>query len=128
MPDENTWRKLMVPALLVIDSLRDSYGVLDFRLGGGTVLMLRFGHRISKDIDIFTHDAQALSYITPRLNEAAERVATAYEEQANVAKLLRPEADIDFIVAAPVIPDAPSEAVNFDGRSIALGATAEILA
>ena len=38
------------------------------------MLMLRFDHRLSKDIDIFTHDAQALSFITPRLNAVSERL------------------------------------------------------
>ena len=64
VPDRKTWRALMRVALQVIDSINGSYGALDFRLGGGTVLMFRFDHRISKDIDVFIHDAQALSYIT----------------------------------------------------------------
>lgn len=53
--DKTTWQKLIMPALAVIDSLKvNGYGKLVFRLGGGTVLMFRFDHRISKDIDIFT--------------------------------------------------------------------------
>ena len=127
--DENTWRTLLATALEVIDSLEHrGYGKLDFRLGGGTVLMLRFGHRLSKDIDIFTHDARALSFITPRLNDVAERTALAYEEQANAIKLILPEGDIDFIVAGPVIPGAQVEAMTFHDRAIPLDATAEILA
>ena len=127
--DRDTWRTLLRPALQVVDSLLDNgYGPLDFRLGGGTVLMLRFDHRLSKDVDIFTHDAQALSFITPRLNEVAERLSTGYEEQANVVKLLRPEGDIDFIVAAPVLMGLPVQHMDFEGRRIALDATAEILA
>jgi hypothetical protein len=35
-------------------------------LGGGTVLMLRYAHRRSKDIDIFVPDPQYLGYVTPR--------------------------------------------------------------
>lgn len=127
--DKDTWRTLLKAALEVVDSLLDrGYGELDFRLGGGTVLMFRFDHRLSKDIDIFTHDAQALSFISPRLNDVAERASVSYEEHANVVKLLLPEGDIDFIVAAPVIPGAPCEAMRFEGRSIALDCTAEILA
>lgn len=127
--DEHTWRKLMAPALRVVDSLRDNgYGDLDFRLGGGTVLMFRFGHRISKDIDIFTYDAQALSYLSPRLNEVAERESQGYEEQPNTVKLLLRDGDVDFIVAAPVIPDVACETLSFEGRDIVLDATSEILA
>jgi hypothetical protein len=101
--DKDTWRTLIGPALRVVDSLRhNGYGELDFRLGGGTVLMIRFDHRISKDIDIFTYDAQALSFISPRVNEVAAREAVDYEEQANAVKLVLRDGDVDFIVAGPV--------------------------
>jgi hypothetical protein len=126
--DRETWRRLMGPALMVVDSLRERYGELEFRLGGGTVLMFRFDHRISKDIDIFTYDAQALSFISPRLNAVAERESVGYQETANTVKLLLPRGDVDFIVAAPVIADAPAETIRVAGRDIALEATAEILA
>lgn len=129
MADRNTWRALLAPALRVIDSLQvNGYGTLDFRLGGGTVLMFRFDHRISKDIDIFTYDAQALGFLTPRRNPVAEQVAASYEEHANVVKLLLPEGDIDFIVATPMIPSALVETIQVGGRPITLDATSEILA
>lgn len=68
---KHTWKVLFKSALRIIDSLEgNGYGKLDFRLGGGTVLMFRFDHRVSKDIDIFTHDAQALSYLSPIWNMA----------------------------------------------------------
>lgn len=128
-PDRETWRRLIGPALRVIDSLQHSgYGELDFRLGGGTVLMFRFDHRVSKDIDIFFHDAQALTWLTPRLNQVAEGLTTRYQEQANALKLSLRDGDIDFIVAAPVIPNAPREMISVGGREIALDATSEILA
>lgn len=127
--DRDTWKQLIRPALRIIDSLPDAgYGELDFRLGGGTVLMLRFDHRFSKDIDIFTYDAQALGFISPRLNDTAASETQHYQEQANALKLLLPQGDIDFIVAAPVIPDAPCEPLDIDGRTVKLEATAEILA
>ncbi len=127
--DRDTWRKLLPPALRVIDSLEEAgYGKLDFRLGGGTVLMIRFDHRISKDIDVFTHDVQALGFLSPQLNQTAERESTEYHQQANALKLVRPEGDIDFIVAAPIIPNARPEMFEVAGRQIALDHTAEILA
>lgn len=110
--DQNTWRLLMAPALRVVDSLRhNGYGEFDFRLGG-TVLMFRFDHRISKDIGIFTYDAQALSFISPRLNEVAAQELLSYDEQANAVKLVLPDGDVDFIVAAPVIPGAVCETIR----------------
>ena len=128
-PDRTTWLKLIGPALRVVDSLQTrGYGKLDFRLGGGTVLMFRFDHRISKDIDIFTFDAQALSFLSPRLNEVAERESLDYAEQANEVKLVLPDGSVDFVVAAPVIPDAPCETITVDGRRVDLDATEEILA
>ena len=45
-------------------------------IGGGTVLMFRFEHRLSKDIDFFTHDAQWLSLLTPRLNDTTAAMTT----------------------------------------------------
>ena len=47
-PTPDTWRSLLVAALRIVASVRDSYGPLDMRMGGGTVLMFRFGHRVSK--------------------------------------------------------------------------------
>ncbi len=127
--DRESWRALLRPALRVVDSLvHNGYGRLDFRLGGGTVLMFRFDHRISKDIDIFTYDAQALSYLSPRLNDQAAAETVNYEEHANMVKLLLTTGDVDFIVAAPVIAAAPCEMIEFEGRTIACDATAEILA
>jgi hypothetical protein len=119
----------MRPALRVIDSLVDNgYGQLAFRLGGGTVLMFRFDHRISKDIDVFTDDAQALSYLSPRLNDLTAAAAAQYEEHPNVVKLLLAAGDVNFTVAAPVLAASPCETIEFDGRQIACDPTAEILA
>ena len=127
--DRDTWRELLRPALKIVDSLETSgYGKLDFRLGGGTVLMLRFDHRISKDIDIFTYDAQALSYLSPRLNQVAEQEVRDYEEQPNAVKLTLARGSIDFIVAGPVIPGAEVEVRVLEGRAVTLDATSEILA
>jgi hypothetical protein len=129
IPDRNTWRELLRPALRILDSLAaGSYGPLEATLGGGTVLMLRFDHRISKDIDLFFYDAQALTYLSPRLNDVSASYTNNYEEQANALKLNLPAGDIDFIVAAPVIPGCPVESVAFESRTILLDATAEILA
>ena len=127
-PDRDTWRGLMRVALRVIDSIRPTYGPLDFRLGGGTVLMFRFDHRISKDIDIFMHDAQALSYLTPRLNEAVEKIVDEYQEHANFVKLNLPDGEIDIIVAADVLSGEVRDGLTFEGRMISLDTTAEILA
>lgn len=91
-PTQDAWRSLLPAALRIIGSVRDSYGVLDVRMGSGTVPMFRFGHRVGKDIDLFAHDAQALAYL--------------------------PQGDIDFIVAGSVTQRRPTEMLEFEGRTI----------
>lgn len=62
-----TWKNLLPHALSIIEDIR-RYATPDpfWTLGGGTVLMFRYQHRLSKDIDIFVPDPQYLGYVTPR--------------------------------------------------------------
>jgi hypothetical protein len=57
--------------LHLIDEIR-GHGIDDpfWTFGGGTVLMLRYRHRRSKDIDIFVPDPQHLGYVSPRPDSA----------------------------------------------------------
>ncbi|MCJ2081169.1 nucleotidyl transferase AbiEii/AbiGii toxin family protein [Methylobacterium sp. J-090] len=127
--NRETWRRLMRSALTIVDSLKDNgYGELDFRFGGGTVLMLRFDHRISKDIDLFFNDAQALNYLSPRLNDTAARISQDYNESANTIKIVSTIGDIDFIVAGPVIRGAETTVLCFEDRTLVLDPVSEILA
>lgn len=59
------WEALFPRALALIDEVRIHGGIADpfWTLGGGTVLMFRFGHRLSKDIDIFVRDARSDTYL-----------------------------------------------------------------
>lgn len=56
----DTWRGPIGPALLIIETLQEAgHGPLCFRIGGGTVLMFRFdhrlgGHHLSNDREGFT--------------------------------------------------------------------------
>jgi hypothetical protein len=87
-------------------------------MGGGAVLMTRMHHRVSKDIDLFLHDAQWLARLTPRLNERVASMVLDYAEQANSVKLVLAEGDIDFVVAGSVTGVAPKETLDFRGRTI----------
>ncbi len=40
--------------------------------------MFRYGHRLSKDIDIFVPDPQYLGYVTPRLSDTAASLTEEY--------------------------------------------------
>jgi hypothetical protein len=127
--DGRSWEDLLATALAVIADIEArGAGALDLVLGGGTVLMMRMRHRLSKDIDIFLHDAQWLSRLTPRLNDRVAALVRDYSEQANSIKLVLSHGDIDFVVAGRVTGVAPSETLDFRGRMIALETTEEILA
>jgi hypothetical protein len=67
------WEALLPRALALIDEIRRYGGIDDpfWTLGGGTVLMFRYRHRLSKDIDIFVPDPQYLGFVTPRLSDTA---------------------------------------------------------
>ena len=64
--------------------------------------MLHTGHRLSKDIDAFITDPQHLSILSPRLGGEDIWACDTYAEAANHLKLVYPEGEIDFIVAATV--------------------------
>lgn len=61
--------------------------------------MLRHGHRVSKDVDIFVPDPQYLGYVNPRISDAASDITPHYEEHAGLVKLVLPDGEIDFVVS-----------------------------
>lgn len=89
--------------------------------------MFRYQHRRSKDIDIFVPDPQYLGYVTPRLSDLAESIATDYVEGAGYVKLLRPEGEIDF-VASPNLTDMPCEQWRLLRRTVRVETATEIIA
>jgi Nucleotidyl transferase AbiEii toxin, Type IV TA system len=127
--DERIWEGLLATALVILDDLRArGLGAPEIAMGGGTVLMMRMHHRLSKDIDLFLHDAQWLAHLTPRLNDRVAGMVRDYSEQANSVRLVLAQGDIDFVVAGSVTGVAPREMLDFHGRAIMLEATEEILA
>ena len=127
--NEEVWKRLLKTALAILDDIEaEGAGAPEVAMGGGTVLMLRMRHRLSRDIDLFMHDAQWLARLTPRLNDRVAAMVRDYSEQANSVKLVLPEGDIDFIVAGRVTAAAPDETLDFGGRAILLESTGEILA
>lgn len=85
------WQDLLRDAYCLIDEIA-KHGISDpvWTFGGGTVLMLRHRHRVSKDIDIFVPDPQYLGFVSPRLSDVAESVTQDYVEGPGYIKLLRP--------------------------------------
>jgi predicted nucleotidyltransferase component of viral defense system len=123
------WQSLLLHAFTLIDEIAKHGGVAHpmWTLGGGTVLMLRHSHRMSKDIDIFVPDPQYLGFVSPRLSDIAESVAKDYVEGPSYIKLLRPEGEIDF-VASPNLTSKPFEEWNLLGRLVKVETCAEIVA
>jgi predicted nucleotidyltransferase component of viral defense system len=123
------WKDLLPHALRIIEDIK-RHGTSDpfWTFGGGTVLMFRYQHRLSKDIDIFVPDPQYLGFVTPRLSDVAAEVCSQYvEDQSSYVKLIRPEGEIDF-VASPNLTEIPFEIWNIDGHQIRVETAAEIVA
>jgi predicted nucleotidyltransferase component of viral defense system len=123
------WETLLPHALRIIEEIK-KHGTSDpfWTFGGGTVLMLRYQHRLSKDIDIFVPDPQYLGFVTPRLSDVAADVSSQYvEDQNSYVKLMRPEGEIDF-VASPNLTKPGYEEWNILGNTIRVETAVEIVA
>jgi len=125
------WESLLPNALSLIDEIRTHGGVADpfFTFGGGTVLMLRYGHRLSKDIDFFVPDPQYFGYISPRLSDVAESMCDGYEESGMFVKLNLPEGEIDFVASTNLLPSTEAfESWTLFDQHVRVETAAEIVA
>jgi hypothetical protein len=120
------WEPLFDHAMRLIDSVH-SVPQPFWTFGGGTALMLRYRHRESRAIDIFLADPQYLGFVTPRLSDVAESVTNNYIELANHIKLIRPEGEIDFVVAAN-LTEHPFEEWELKGKIVRVETGVEIIA
>ncbi|MDR3410147.1 MAG: nucleotidyl transferase AbiEii/AbiGii toxin family protein [Formivibrio sp.] len=122
------WIGLLQYAFRLVDDIHRN-GIKDpfWTFGGGTVLMLRYRHRMSKDIDIFVPDPQYLGFVSPRLSDIAEEISNEYVEGNGFVKLIRPEGEIDF-VASPNLTSSPFEVWTLLGRKVRVETPAEIVA
>ncbi|GAB3428116.1 nucleotidyl transferase AbiEii/AbiGii toxin family protein [Massilia solisilvae] len=128
MADERTWEGLFQDALRLVDEIR-THGSkhLYWTFGGGTVLMRKYRHRLSKDIDIFVPDPQVLNYVNPRLSQVAEDLTVHYDEANSFIKLFLPDGEIDF-VASSNLTENPYVDEEIFGRTVHVEAAAEIVA
>lgn len=122
------WRTLFARAMQLIDDLaRQTGGIPFWTFGGGTVLMLRYRHRQSKDIDIFFPDPQSLAYLNPRNGGLAETLTKEYADSAGHLKLFFPEGEIDF-VASPNLTIPGFDVVLVEDRNVRIETATEIIA
>ena len=123
--NSDSWKNLFSAAMQQIKQANLSSSMWTF--GGGTVLMHKFNHRFSKDIDIFFSDRQLLGYISPRINDALEDRAIKYIEQDNFTKIYLKEEEIDFILSPRISNCKPVQAI-IEGEKIFLDHPVEIIA
>ena len=122
------WQALFVHALALMDEMcARTHADAHWTFGGGTVLMLRHGHRLSKDVDLFVLDPQYLGFVNPRLSDLAAGLCRDYVEAAEYVKLIRPEGEID-IVAAPSLTGNPWSMELIHGRLVRVETDVEIVA
>ena len=122
------WETLFTRALVLIDSVQKAGITLsDWSFGGGTVLMRRYRHRFSKDVDIFIPSPQYLNYLSPHLNDVTEEMTGDYTLQAEFLKLRFPEGEIDFVVSEPLTESALSTETIL-GREVMVESSIEIVA
>lgn len=128
MANEKTWEGLFQNALRLVDEIH-THGTkhLYWTFGGGTVLMRKYQHRLSKDIDIFVPDPQALNYVNPRLSQVAADLTVHYDEANTFIKLFLPEGEIDF-VASPNLTKNPYVDEEIFGRIVRVETATEIVA
>jgi hypothetical protein len=122
------WETLFQKALQVIDSADATvFRSESWSFGGGTVLMRRYRHRVSKDIDIFVPDPQYLGYLSPRLNDTVDKLTSKYLEGSSFLKLYFDEGEVDF-VASPLLTKNSTVVETLFDRQVRVETSAEILA
>ena len=122
------WQTLFAQALALMDDLRaHTHPDVFWTFGGGTVLMLRHGHRLSKDIDLFVPDPQYLGFVNPRLSDFAAAMSHSYVENAEFIKLLRPGGEIVIVVGANLTQPAWTWE-QIQGRAVRVETDVEIVA
>jgi len=125
---DGPWKSLLSQAYTLFDTIsNDGILIPRWSLGGGTVLMFYYGHRKSKDIDIFIPDPQFLGYVNPRTGGYAEDLTSNYSDGAEFVKLFFHEGEIDFVASAPLTSN-PFSSYEVLGRDILLESPLEIVA
>ena len=121
----DSWKDLFAAAMQQIKQSGLPPSMWTF--GGGTLLMHKFNHRFSKDIDIFFSDKQLLGYVSPRTHDVLEDRVIKYIEQDNFTKIYLKEGEIDFILSPRISRCKPVQAV-IEGEKIFLDHPVEIIA
>lgn len=128
-PHNDPWKSLLPYCFAVVDEVIREHKV-DFpiQIGGGSMLLRRYGHRKSKDLDLFVSDTRLVHWCSPRVNETAADLFVDYGEEATAVKLVMGMQEVDIIAVAPVITDDAVEQATLSGRPVLIERPREILA
>lgn len=128
-PHNDPWKALLPDCFRVVDEVIREHNVeFPIQIGGGSMLLRRYRHRKSMDIDVFVTDAQIVRWCSPRFNEAAADLFPAYDEEAAAVKLITGMQEVDIIAAAPIILEDATEQAVLGGREVLIERPREILA
>lgn len=124
------WERLFRIACSLIDQVNGSGPIIDhWTLGGGTAMMLRIGHRESRDVDIFFHDPQYLGFLNPETRDFVFESMPS-DTGGDGSRFLKfafgDLGEIDFIVA-PELTDEPATEREIAGVPILLETVPEIV-
>jgi hypothetical protein len=128
-PHNDAWKQLLPPCFRVVDEVvRERKVEFPIRIGGGSMLLRRYKHRKSRDLDLFVTDAQLVRWCSPRFNEAAADLFPDYGEEAAAVKLMTGMQEIDIIAAAPIITEGAIDEAELGGRKVLVERPREIIA
>lgn len=123
--NNEAWKELFKKALKQLAEAK--IPKFKWSFGGGTVLNHIYGHRESKDIDIFFRDRQLLGFVSPRLNDANVADLNLYIDMDNFVKLYFPEGEVDFIYS-PQVTDFKPKMEKILGQNVYIDHPVEIVA
>lgn len=129
--NDDSWKHLLDIAIHLIDQVNRRFSIIDrWTLGGGTAMMLRIGHRESRDIDIFIDDPQVLAYLNPdRQVFAFHTPPSGYHSDGSRFQRIVFDGigEIDFI-ACPALTAQPATETQVGNHAILLETLPEIVA
>ncbi len=128
-PHNDDWKSLLTPCFAVIDEVFREHKIpFPIQIGGGSMLLRRYRHRRSRDLDLFVSDTRLVRWSSPRFNEAAADLFPDYGEDSVTTKLIVGLQEVDIIACAPVILEGATEEEELLGRTVFIERPREILA
>ncbi len=123
------WKSLLPYFFAVADEVVQRHRMpFPILIGGGSMLLRRYMHRKSRDLDLFVTDVRLVRWCSPRNNETSADLFIDYGEEATAVKLITGMQEIDIIAVAPVITEDATEPAILKGRDVLVERPREILA